>query len=577
MEEVRVKPTVRPLTHIAKEVGDPRFDRGKRYPLSACLLLVWAGLLCGQENLNLIATWGKKLSADFLKILGFKRGIAPSKSTLYDLMPRLDPYELEVRLGDWAESVRVELNLECELPDEKKPLAGVAIDGKTLRGSKKQGALFSHLLSAVVHKIGITLFQVPVSHKTNEIPIMEHLLQELFLEGRVVTMDALLAQRDIAEQIIDSGADYLMNVKLNQPTLHNQIKDLFNPSHEPENSTQQANYEQTNADQNEQQANHEQANSYQSEQQQLAADKIQQLLASLGQFDEPLATKQTDAQEADQLIGADYAMPTSDAMQTACTVQADQLIGADYAIPASDAMQTACTVQVDQLIGADYAMPASDAMQTACTVQSDQPMEASLLIQADGAIEADPSQEADHVQVIEQANEGQEACQSSRVKDVSEQQKENQFARAQTIDRGHGRVDIRILRASDSINSQLDWPHAGQVLTTRRIRVNKATGEILSDQSHYYITSLSPEEASASDLLDLCRDHWTIENKSHYVRDVTFSEDASQVRKGPLPQVMAAFRNTVICALRRLGVTSIKGSLSENSGDPFTVFTYLAM
>ncbi len=198
-----------------------------------------------------------------------------------------------------------------------------------------------------------------------------------------------------------------------------------------------------------------------------------------------------------------------------------------------------------------------------------------------GADLADPCEGIDHVmaaaQLIEQANEGQELCQSSQVKPASQEQEETQFARAETIDCGHGRVDIRILRSSDSINRQLDWPHVGQVLTTRRIRINKATGEILSDQSHYYITSLSPEEASASDLLDLCRDHWTIENKSHYVRDVTFREDASQVRKGPLPQIMAAFRNTVICALRRLGVTSIKGSLSENAANPFTVFTYLAM
>ena len=114
-------------------------------------------------------------------------------------------------------------------------------------------------------------------------------------------------------------------------------------------------------------------------------------------------------------------------------------------------------------------------------------------------------------------------------------------------------------------------------MTIRRIRINKATGEILSDQSHYYITSLTPEEASAADLLRLCRDHWTIENRCHYVRDVTFGEDASQVRKNGLPQIMAACRNTVISALRRLGVTSIKGSLSENSADPFGVFTYLAM
>ena len=102
-------------------------------------------------------------------MLGFKRGIAPSKSTLYDLFRCLDPYELEVRLGRWAESVCLELDLDYELQDQKKPLAGVAIDGPE-SGSKKQGALFSQLSGADVHKIGITLFQVPVSHKTNEIP-----------------------------------------------------------------------------------------------------------------------------------------------------------------------------------------------------------------------------------------------------------------------------------------------------------------------------------------------------------------------------------------------------------------------
>ena len=113
-------------------------------------------------------------------------------------------------------------------------------------------------------------------------------------------------------------------------------------------------------------------------------------------------------------------------------------------------------------------------------------------------------------------------------------------------------------------------------MKVRRIRINKATGEILSDQSHLLLTSLSPEEASAADLLELCRRHWTIENKSNYVRDVTFGEDASQVRNGPLPQIMAGFRNTVICALRRLGAIN-KGSLADNSANPFTVFTYLAI
>ena len=73
------------------DVDDASRHKGKRYPRIQSLLLVWAGLLCGQKNLNLIAKWGQKLSGEFLKILGFERGVAPGKSALYDLFKSLDP------------------------------------------------------------------------------------------------------------------------------------------------------------------------------------------------------------------------------------------------------------------------------------------------------------------------------------------------------------------------------------------------------------------------------------------------------------------------------------------------------
>ena len=238
-------------------------------------------------------------------------------------------------------------------------------------------------------------------------------------------------------------------------------------------------------------------------------------------------------------------------------------------------MSTDQLIEALEVIQIDEPMPALEPMPVDRPIPTDEAMPANRPIPA-RQLESMPALEP---MKAEQASEcvPKVGGQSSQTSHIRPEPLIHQFARATTIDYGHGRVDIPILRASDLINCQLDWPYVGQVVTVRRIRINKATGEILSDQSHLLLTSLSPEEASASDLLDLCRGHWTIENKSHYVRDVTFSEDASQVRNGTLQKIMDAFRKSVICALRRLGVTSIKGSLCENSANPFTVFTYLAM
>jgi predicted transposase YbfD/YdcC len=95
----------------------------------------------------------------------------------------------------------------------------IAIDGKTLRGSQKQGAPGVHLLSAFAHRMGLTLAQESVDDKTNEPPVALELLRYLVLEGRIVTMDALLTQRQIAQQIVDAGGDYVMVGKEHQAQL----------------------------------------------------------------------------------------------------------------------------------------------------------------------------------------------------------------------------------------------------------------------------------------------------------------------------------------------------------------------
>ena len=103
----------------------------------------------------------------------------------------------------------------------------MALDGKTLRGSKKQGAPGTHLLSALAHHVGVTLAQHAVDDKTNEITAVETLLRQLVLEGRIVTMDALLTQRHVAQTIVDKGGDYVMIVKENQPQLRADIALVF--------------------------------------------------------------------------------------------------------------------------------------------------------------------------------------------------------------------------------------------------------------------------------------------------------------------------------------------------------------
>ena len=205
---------VQALVEVFATIPDPRAAGGRRYRLSGLLMLVSAAMLCGYDTPNRIAEWGRAQPADFLRALGLERGQAPGKSQLYEVLSRLEPQPLEAALGRWAESV-----LQAVQPTAAGAVQGVALDGKTLRGSKKQGAPMAHLLSAVSHGLGLTLYQVSVNDKTNEIPRARELLAGLLLEGRVFTMDALLTQRALARQIHEGGGDYVMVVKGNQPLL----------------------------------------------------------------------------------------------------------------------------------------------------------------------------------------------------------------------------------------------------------------------------------------------------------------------------------------------------------------------
>ena len=211
---------VKPLCKILAEVDDPRDAQGQRHEFTAILMLICAAMLCGYDNPNQITTWGKALDADFLRELGFKRSVAIAKSQLYEILSRIEVEQFERLLGTWVESVLQELGINTPLP-------AVALDGKTLCGSKKLGATMVHLLSAVSHGVGLTLYQLGVDSKTNEIPVAQELLKDLLIEGRVFTMDALLTQRQIAQTIVDNKGDYFMIAKGNQANLQQDIAFYF--------------------------------------------------------------------------------------------------------------------------------------------------------------------------------------------------------------------------------------------------------------------------------------------------------------------------------------------------------------
>lgn len=176
-----------------------------------------------------MSEWGRNYDPAFLRALGFARETAPCAATLFQVFRRLDREELERLLGEWAEQV-----LAATVPAAGEE--ALALDGKTLRGSQKQGAPAAHLLSVVSHRLGLTVGQAGVDAKTNEIPVAGVVLEGLVLEGRIFTMDALLTQRALAQQIVAGGGDYVMLAKGNQPTLEQDIATVFTTPPPPENS-----------------------------------------------------------------------------------------------------------------------------------------------------------------------------------------------------------------------------------------------------------------------------------------------------------------------------------------------------
>ena len=204
------------LSHF-EDLPDPRMDRTKRHLLIDMVAIALCAAICGAEGWADVERFGRKKKEWFAKFLELPNGI-PSHDTFGRVFSRLDTSEFYACLQRWIRS------LNQAVKDH-----GVRLDGKTLRHSfdTAAGKDALQLLNAWSSDLQVCLGQVAVDEDSNEITAVPKLLDLLELTGAVVTLDAMHCQKETAQAICDKGADYVLTVKGNQPTLHEEIQKCF--------------------------------------------------------------------------------------------------------------------------------------------------------------------------------------------------------------------------------------------------------------------------------------------------------------------------------------------------------------
>jgi predicted transposase YbfD/YdcC len=346
-----------------EKLVDKRRAQGKRYSLALVLTCVLLAKMAGETTLQAITEWVRLRSCWLYHVLPEARAQFPCAATYCKVLRGIDPEQVNQLLMELLTRVRALRRVEGEQEH-------VVLDGKTVRGT--QGHLAEdqkpmHQMTLYEAKTGIVLKQRMVAEKAGELTHMKDFLTPILLKGRTISADALYTQKAFCQEVIASGGDYLLFVKRNQPTLHEDLR-LF--------------------------------------------------------FREP-------------------------------------------------------------------------------------PLD----------------------------------CVDWRTDGMA--------------DKWHGRQSSRLIQVSTELNDFLarDWYEVGQVFCLRR-RVQyplKWTQEYV-----YGLTSLTPKQAGTYRLLELIREHWSIENRLHYRRDVTLAEDACQVRKGSAPHALAVLNSFVLALFDCYGVTNAK-------------------
>jgi predicted transposase YbfD/YdcC len=224
-------PPVALLEHFAS-VPDPRIERHRWHKLSDILVIAVCAVLSGAESYPAIEDFGSEREGWLSQFLEVPAGI-PSHDTFNRVLRLLDPVELQSCFLRWMQAV-------AEVTDGEV----VAIDGKALRRSFGKGTAKRaiHMVSAWATANGVVLGQRKVDTKSNEITAIPALLALLALKGCIGTIDAMGCQRAIAQKIVEQGADYVLALKGNQPTLEQAVKHFFLTGPEAEAHWSQSDY-----------------------------------------------------------------------------------------------------------------------------------------------------------------------------------------------------------------------------------------------------------------------------------------------------------------------------------------------
>jgi len=221
---VIASPAAGSLLSLLAQIPDPRGRQGRRHPLAAMLAAIVCGMLTGARGYKAIAQWTRAQSSTVWQWLGFHRR-PPCANSFRNLLLALPPETLEGVLREWMETV-----LDQPLPEESR---GTSLDGKTLCNTLAAHERNVHLLSLLDQALGGVLSQQAVDPSTNEAKAALDLLKTVVLKGRLVTGDAMFCQREICQEVVDSGGDYLFVVKDNQPELKAAIEAEFQPGFSP--------------------------------------------------------------------------------------------------------------------------------------------------------------------------------------------------------------------------------------------------------------------------------------------------------------------------------------------------------
>lgn len=210
-----MSPKPHTIVECFEDMPDPRIDRTREHKLLDILVIGLCSLLTGGEGFTDMEVFGRAKLEWLKTFLELPSGI-PSHDTFNRVFSALDPDRFLDCFVSWVQGLCTALAGEV-----------VAIDGKALRRALNEGAPIPYIVSAWASENGLTLGQVKVDDKSNEITAIPQLLRALELKGCIVTIDAMGCQKEIAAQIADQKAAYVLALKGNHATVHQEVQEFF--------------------------------------------------------------------------------------------------------------------------------------------------------------------------------------------------------------------------------------------------------------------------------------------------------------------------------------------------------------